>query len=149
MRGLALERKRRGVSASALFVNPWVGGFRNDPPTSGGRIRTYDLRVMSPTSCQLLYPAITCRTVGYAAKAVKFALPGHPPRGVQQHTGLSLHSYCAKADIQGVSLCPPPNAVVGIAGRMLQNMKNRLHGIGVPNSSGHFRRALFMPPICP
>lgn len=27
-------------------------------PFSRGRIRTYDLRVMSPTSCQLLYPAI-------------------------------------------------------------------------------------------
>ena len=24
----------------------------------GGKTRTYDLRVMSPTSCQLLYPAI-------------------------------------------------------------------------------------------
>lgn len=26
----------------------------------GGRTRTYDLRVMSPTSFQLLYPAIFC-----------------------------------------------------------------------------------------
>ena len=26
----------------------------------GGKTRTYDLRVMSPTSCQLLHPAICC-----------------------------------------------------------------------------------------
>ena len=34
-------------------VNPYTTG-----PYCGGRIRTYDLRVMSPTRCQLLHPAI-------------------------------------------------------------------------------------------
>ena len=34
-------------------VNPYT-----TEPNCGGRTRTYDLRVMSPTSCQLLHPAI-------------------------------------------------------------------------------------------
>ncbi len=51
--------KRRRVSAPALVVNPRVGGFRYGLLTSGGRTRTCDLRVMSPTSCQLLYPAVS------------------------------------------------------------------------------------------
>jgi hypothetical protein len=32
--------------------------FETDFVCSGGRIRTFDLRVMSPTSYQLLHPAI-------------------------------------------------------------------------------------------
>lgn len=41
---------------------PWQGGvvnhFTTGPYGCGGRIRTYDLRIMSPTSCQLLHSAI-------------------------------------------------------------------------------------------
>ncbi len=38
LRCLALQRKRRRVSAPASVVNPWVGEFRSDPSTSGGII---------------------------------------------------------------------------------------------------------------
>ncbi len=62
-RRLALKRERRRVSAPAFVDNPQVGGFRTDTLTSGGRTRTCDLRVMSPTSCQLLYPAIEVGTL--------------------------------------------------------------------------------------
>ena len=59
LRRLALRRKRRHVSAPALILNPWVGKFRNDPSTSGGRIRTYDLRVMSEFEAEIATPGHT------------------------------------------------------------------------------------------
>ncbi len=71
LRGLTLKRQRRRVSAPALIVNPWVAAFRHDRSTSGGWTRTSDLRVMSPTSCQLLYPAIARGTVAQPAPFVK------------------------------------------------------------------------------
>ena len=39
-------------------VNPYT-----TEPNCGSRTRTYDLRVMSPTSCQLLHPAIILRRI--------------------------------------------------------------------------------------
>ena len=49
--------------------------------TSGGWIRTSDLRVMSPTSCQLLYPAIMRCTVCGHARGVK----GNDAKGGRSH----------------------------------------------------------------
>jgi hypothetical protein len=51
------KRERRRMGASARSVNPGADAFCNGPGNSGGRTRTCDLRVMSPTSCQLLHPA--------------------------------------------------------------------------------------------
>jgi hypothetical protein len=45
------KRERRRMGASARSVNPGADAFCNGPGNSGGRIRTCDLRVMSPTSC--------------------------------------------------------------------------------------------------
>ena len=46
---------------------PWQGGVitatLRDHFNCGSRTRTYDLRVMSPTSCQLLHPAILLRRI--------------------------------------------------------------------------------------
>ena len=53
----------------------------------GSRTRTYDLRVMSPTSCQLLYPAIWClgpesnrHGIRYLRILSPVRLPIPPPR---------------------------------------------------------------------
>lgn len=44
-----------GIKKTDCFHNPFNSRFK---PSSGNRTRTCDLRVMSPTSCLLLYPAI-------------------------------------------------------------------------------------------
>ena len=49
------RQRRRGLSA-ASFVNRGAGRVCNRPGNSGGRIRTCDLRVMSPTSYQTALP---------------------------------------------------------------------------------------------
>ena len=50
------KQKRRRCWASAFFVNRGAGWVCNRPTNSGGRIRTCDLRVMSPTSYQAALP---------------------------------------------------------------------------------------------
>ena len=50
--------------------------------SSGGRTRTYDLRVMSPTSYQLLYPAmLDCKgiTVFFKKQTLLFGCPANEP----------------------------------------------------------------------
>jgi hypothetical protein len=57
LRTVRKKRRRRRSWTSAHSVNRGAGAFCNGPKNSGGRTRTCDLRVMSPTSCQLLHPA--------------------------------------------------------------------------------------------
>ena len=73
LRTVCKTRKRRRLVASAFSVNHGAGAFCNGPKNSGGWIRTSDLRVMSPTSCQLLYPAIMQRTIAGLTRSVNGA----------------------------------------------------------------------------
>ena len=56
-----IEKKR--VTRIELATTAWKAvvlplNYTRKIKNCGGRIRTYDLRVMSPTRCQLLHPAI-------------------------------------------------------------------------------------------
>ena len=67
LRALAKGRKRQERTAFCKFCRTNVGSYpfhsgiafiiKAKQKSSRGRTRTSDLRVMSPTSCQLLYPA--------------------------------------------------------------------------------------------
>ena len=50
------KRKRRRGLSTAFSLNRGAGHVCNRPKSSGGRIRTSDLRVMSPTSYQAALP---------------------------------------------------------------------------------------------
>ena len=56
-RRASARKRRRGVSAASR-MNRGAGRVCNRRRNSGGRIRTYDLRVMSPTSYQAALPRI-------------------------------------------------------------------------------------------
>jgi hypothetical protein len=57
------QPKRSGLDAGARDVKEpsLSAGFHRKEPGCGGRIRTADLRVMSPTSCRCSTPRGKCR----------------------------------------------------------------------------------------
>ena len=54
--GAGQKRQRRPSLSGGVHREPWADRVCNRPGNSGGRIRTCDLRVMSPTSYQTALP---------------------------------------------------------------------------------------------
>ena len=84
-------------------------GFATGLSTSGGWTRTSDLRVMSPTSYQLLYPAIRLVKLDQPAGSVK-AAKRHAPRircGDRRETNCSeIYQACPVADVVFTATSP-------------------------------------------
>ena len=77
-----------------------------DLANSGGRTRTCDLRVMSPTSCQLLYPASRWRKLRrglYGVKGRQDSISkGSPQRRPRRHSIATIPPHPTGA------IAPPP-----------------------------------------